>query len=113
MDGAGERLAAERRRTLDRLADLTRDYESVVSASRDTNADDEHDPEGATIAFERSQLGSITRQTREHLAEVEAAVARLHAGTYGVCEACGGPVGVDRLEARPTARTCIRCASPR
>ena len=46
MEGAAERLAAERRRALQRLAGLTRDYESVVSASRDTNADDEHDPEG-------------------------------------------------------------------
>ena len=83
----------------------------MVAASRDTNADDEHDPEGATIAFERSQLGALVRQARLHLDEVDAALARLDAGTYGTCEACGDPIGEGRLEARPAARTCIRCAS--
>ena len=42
---------------LRRLASLTDNFNAVVAASRDTNADDEHDPEGATIAFERSQVG--------------------------------------------------------
>jgi DnaK suppressor protein len=111
MDNAGERLAAERVRTLQRLSDLTGDFESVVSASRDTNADDEHDPEGATIAFERSQISALTQQARQHLEEVESALSRIHAGTYGLCETCGHPIAQERLEARPTARTCIRCAA--
>lgn len=107
------RLAAERERTLRRLASLTSDFDAVVAASRDTNADDEHDPEGATIAFERSQVDSLVRQAREHLAEIDAAVERVEAGTYGTCEVCGDPIGEGRLDARPVARTCIRCASPR
>ena len=69
----------ERRRTLARLADLTGDYAGIVEASRDSNADDEHDPEGATIAFERSQVGALVRQAERHLAEVDAALARLDA----------------------------------
>ncbi|MCW2794045.1 MAG: DNA-binding protein, partial [Nocardioides sp.] len=92
-------------------ADLSGDYASVVDASRDTNADDEHDPEGATIAFERSQIGALVRQAQLHLLEIDAAVARLENGTYGTCERCGGAIGELRLEARPTARTCIRCAA--
>jgi len=84
-----------------------------VAASRDTNADDEHDPEGATIAFERSQLGALVRQAQRHLAEIDAAEARLAAGTYGTCERCGADIGEGRLEARPVARTCIRCAAAR
>ena len=111
VEGAAERLVAERQRARERLAGLTRDYESVVSASRDTNADDEHDPEGATIAFERSQLGAVARQVRGHLEEIEAALGRVYAGTYGRCERCGAAIGDARLEARPTARTCIACAS--
>lgn len=74
MDGARERLESERRHTLARLADLTDDFDAVVAASRDTNADDEHDPEGATIAFERSQVQALLRQARRHLDEVEAAM---------------------------------------
>jgi DnaK suppressor protein len=105
------RLEVEREETLERLAGLTHDYDGVVAASRDSNADDEHDPEGATIAFERSQIGALVRQARLHLVEIEAAVTRLQAGTYGVCVRCGGAIGEGRLEARPAVRTCIRCAA--
>ncbi len=108
---ARERLQGERRRTTSRLAGLTIDFDDVVAASLDTNADDEHDPEGHTIAFERSQIGALVQQVRHHLAEVDAALARLDAGTYGVCERCGEPVGEARLEALPAARTCIGCAA--
>ena len=106
-----ELLARDRELTLTRLAGLTDDFDGVVAASRDTNADDEHDPEGATIAFERSQVESLVRQARDHLREIDEAFARLDRGTYGACERCGGPVGSERLPARPVARLCIRCAS--
>jgi DnaK suppressor protein len=111
MDPARARLDAERRRTLDRLAALTDDFDAIVAASRDTNADDEHDPEGTTIAFERSQVSTLVRQVQRHLGEVDAALQRVGAGTYGTCETCGQPIGEGRLEARPVARTCIACAA--
>jgi RNA polymerase-binding transcription factor len=111
MDSVGSRLAAERQRALERLDGLTRDFDAVVAASRDTNADDEHDPEGATIAFERSQVVALVRQAQHRVEEVDAATERLRAGTYGACETCGSPIGEDRLEARPTARLCIGCAA--
>ena len=104
-------LAAERQQALRRLADLTGDFNEVVAASRDSNADDEHDPEGATIAFERSQVAALVLQVQRHVAEVEAAIQRLEAGTYGICERCGQPIAEARLEARPAAGTCISCAS--
>lgn len=103
-------LADERRRTLERLADLTGDFDGMVAASADSNGDDEHDPEGATIAFERSQVGALIEQARQHLREIAAAEDRIDAGTYGTCETCGGPIAEGRLEARPVARTCISCA---
>lgn len=103
-------LDAERRETLARLATLAGDFDALVEASEGSNADDEHDPEGATIAFERSQVDALARQAREHLREIDAALARLDAGDYGTCERCGRPISAGRLEARPTARTCIDCA---
>jgi DnaK suppressor protein len=103
-------LDAERRRTLARLARLSGDFTDIVEASRDSNADDEHDPEGATIAFERSQVSALVEQARAHLLEVAAAERRVQDGTYGVCEVCGAAIGAGRLEARPVARTCVRCA---
>ena len=103
-------LVEARRRSARRLAALTDEFDEVVSASLDTNADDEHDPEGHTIAFERAQVDALVRQARDRLAEVDAALARLDAGSYGVCERCDGPVGDGRLEARPETRLCIDCA---
>lgn len=108
---ARQRLEEQRDETQRRLAGLTGTYDAVVAASYDSNADDEHDPEGATIAFERSQVDALIRQARAGLTEIEAALERLDAGTYGTCERCGGPIGEGRLEARPVARLCITCAS--
>ncbi len=111
MDDPTARLDLERREAVRRLTDLTDDFAEIVAASRDSNADDEHDPEGSTIAFERSQLGALAAQARHHLAEIDAAEARVAAGTDGVCERCGRTISDERLEARPVARTCIGCAS--
>jgi RNA polymerase-binding transcription factor DksA len=110
VDDVTSRLEQQRRETLQRLAGLTSSFDEIVAASRDSNADDEHDPEGATIAFERSQVAALVSQGRDQLNEIEAAVARVAAGTYGVCERCGEPISDERLAARPVARTCIRCA---
>jgi DnaK suppressor protein len=95
---------------LAQVAALTAEFDAVVAASRSSNADDEHDPEGATIAFERQQLVALLEAAQRRLADVEAAVARRAAGRYGVCAACGGPIAPERLAARPAARTCITCA---
>ncbi|HET7350058.1 MAG TPA: TraR/DksA C4-type zinc finger protein [Marmoricola sp.] len=106
-------LERERDEVTRRLAALTEDYEGVVAASRDTNADDEHDPEGATIAFERAQVDAMVQEARHHLDEIDAALARVADGSYGTCEVCGKPIPSGRLEARPTSRTCVGCASKR
>jgi DnaK suppressor protein len=89
---------------------LERDHRRIVAASVDSNADDEHDPEGATIAFEREQLSALLAQARHTGAELRAARLRLEVGTYGRCEVCGGGIAAGRLEARPAVRTCIECA---
>jgi len=103
-------LAAERETTLRRPASLDDDYDAVGAASLEPNAVDAADAEGATIAFERSQIGALAASARQHLQEIEAAGRRVEDGTYGTCERCGRPIGDERLEARPTARTCIDCA---
>lgn len=102
-------LDEERRETLARLAALTGDFAAIVEASEGSNADDEHDPEGSTIAFERSQVDALVRQARAHLDEIDAALDRLEAGRYGTCARCGRTIAAGRLEARPTARTCVAC----
>ncbi len=83
----------------------------MVDATAGANADDEHDPEGATIAFERAQVTALLDQARRRLGDVDAALARWDEGSYGRCLSCGETIASARLEARPTATTCIRCAS--
>lgn len=111
MDDIPAILEEERRTIESRLVALTEDFDAVVAASEGSNADDEHDPEGATIAFERSQLDALRDQARAHLEEIDAASARLERGTYGACEVCGRSIPVERLRARPTARRCVTCAA--
>jgi RNA polymerase-binding protein DksA len=103
-------LLAERAATEAQIAALTREFDGLVAASESSNADDEHDPEGATIAFERQQIAALLEQAHRRLAEIDDAVARREAGSYGICESCGRPIGAERLAARPAARTCIDCA---
>jgi RNA polymerase-binding transcription factor DksA len=104
------RLQGERTAAVAQLAVLTTEYDALVAASEASNADDEHDPEGATIGFERAQLAATIAMTRTRIADLDRALAQIAAGGYGTCETCGGDIGAERLEARPSARTCIRCA---
>jgi DnaK suppressor protein len=108
--GPIEPLLRERDAVRAQIAALTREFDGVVAASRSSNADDEHDPEGATIAFERQQVAALLDAARRRLADVEAALERRRAGGYGVCEVCGRPIPPERLAARPSARTCVACA---
>jgi DnaK suppressor protein len=87
-----------------------RDLAALFAASRDSNADDEHDPEGATVGFERAQLTALLAAARERVAEVDDALRRVDAGSYGACERCGRPIAAERLAARPFARYCMACA---
>jgi len=103
-------LLDERAVVLRDIESLRREFDQVVAASESSNADDEHDPEGATIAFERQQTAALLEQARRRLADIDAALARRETGNYGVCEGCGRPIGAERLAARPAARTCIDCA---
>ncbi|AIJ24690.1 suppressor protein DnaK [Amycolatopsis methanolica 239] len=107
------RLNAERAAVLERIAALSRQVEGIVEASAWSANDDEHDPEGVTIAFERAQVQDLLRQARADLDEVDAAMRRLREGTYGRCERCGADIGEGRLDALLATRTCIRCADAR
>ena len=105
-----ERLEEEGRRARERVAALEREFAGLAEAASAAGTDDEHDPEGATLAFERQHAAALLEAAREQVAAADAALARLAAGQYGACERCGQPIGAGRLEARPAATTCIRCA---
>lgn len=104
-------VAAERDRTVARAAALQRDFDDIVVASADAVRDDEHDPEGATIAFERAQVAALIADATATLAALDVAAQRLDGAAPVTCEHCGGAIGYERLLARPTATRCVRCAA--
>lgn len=100
----------ELRRVRTDLGDLRRQHTQLVEAMRADNADDEHDPEGATLAWEREHLAALTGRARERQDTLLAALARLDGGWSGACEGCGASIPVARLLARPEATRCVTCA---
>jgi RNA polymerase-binding transcription factor DksA len=104
-------LLRERATTLAQQEQLRRDLDEIIAAAADVATDDEHDPEGPTIAYERARIQALLDQSKAHLDEIGTAFARLEAGSYDSCDRCGAEIGVERLRARPAVRTCIACAS--
>src|ERR1700740_2459679 len=103
MGTAREVLLAERDRVLQRITALEREFGGIAEAASADGTDDEHDPEGATLAFERQHTAALLDQARTQLTAVDDALGRLDDGSYGRCQRCGRAIGADRLAARPTA----------
>jgi DnaK suppressor protein len=115
QEPATSRLNSDRAQTLGQIAELEREFSAIVASAADGSAggDDEHDPEGATVAFERQHVAALLSQARERLDAIDAARRKIEAGVYEICDICGGPIGAERLAARPAALTCVRCAAKR
>jgi DnaK suppressor protein len=109
--GTRDALDSQRDDARGQVARLAADLKQLMAPSEGSNGDDEHDPEGATIGFERAQLSVLLDAARRRLADVERALEQVGSGGYGRCEGCGRPIGAERLAARPSAQTCIVCAS--
>lgn len=105
------RLLALQQSERRRLEALTRDVEQIIEAADATNTDDEHDPDGTTVAFERALATGLRERSRAELLEIEAAIEALASGTYGRCARCGAPIAHARLQALPATRTCFSCAA--
>lgn len=113
MTDPAERLGTERASTIGRVTALARQVESLAEQQALTTHDDEHDPEGVTIAFERAQLQGMLAGARRDLEALDRAAGRLAVGTYGRCLVCGEPIPDARLEALPAAEACLTCAGRR
>lgn len=96
-----------------RLRSLREQFDAIVAASRWSTDDDEHDPEGSTIAYERATVSSLARDAENELRELDAAAGRVDDGTYGICDRCAEPIADARLEALPAARRCVGCVRQR
>ncbi len=108
----------ELRALLDDLADAARarleGIDAAMARLRQDRAvdvaDDEHDPEGATLSGEWAHAAGVADAARRELGEIDDALRRWEAGTYGICADCGRSIPVERLRVRPFATRCVACA---
>lgn len=110
VDTLRDAWSAERARIVQQIADLEHRFTDIVDAAALTSTDDEHDPEGATIAYERAQVTALLRHARADLVAIDEADHHLQAGRTPRCADCDTPIPVERLLALPGTRTCVRCA---
>jgi DnaK suppressor protein len=100
-----EQLTTERERVKEQLAHLGHDGER--------SGFDENFADSGQVTAERGEVEALVGSLLEALDDVDHALAKLDAGEYGRCESCGGAISDARLEAMPTARTCVACAPKR
>ena len=106
-----EIVEAEQERTARQIASLEAAVSSIVEAAELVSTDDEHDPEGPTIAYERAQATALLRQAQADRDALVATRRQLDDGRPVVCADCGREIDVERIAALPTASRCVRCAS--
>jgi DnaK suppressor protein len=100
-----------------RLVQLTAERERVNgeldALGVDRNSYDEGFADSGQVTAERGEVDALAGSLRETLLDIDAALGKLEAGTYGRCESCGAEIAEARLEAMPAARLCMACASKR
>jgi RNA polymerase-binding transcription factor DksA len=112
IDTAGyrERLVAERDRLAHAVGHLHDENAGSIEdelGELSTGGVDNHMADTASATYER-ELDAVFEEGAQHiLGEVEAALGRLDDGSFGSCDACGKPIGAERLAAIPWARLCI------
>jgi DnaK suppressor protein len=105
---ASRRLEEERTRLQGIRDDLQRERAEATSDTGDElSSFDQHPGDVGTETFEMERNVSLLEQVESELEEIETAFGRLERGEYGRCQACGRPIGDERLEAMPAARFCI------
>ncbi len=72
---------------------------------------DDNFADSSQVTAEKSETETLVSQLRSALLEVNEALVRIEQGTYGICQVCGGEISPQRLEALPTVKQCINCAS--
>ena len=107
---AGEILLNERARLVDRLAELGATESGHLRRDLDFG---EGFADAASTTVERTEVLGIVESLKTHLNQVDAAVARIDDGTYGVCAHCSDRIAPERMEVRPISRLCISCKSAR
>lgn len=106
VDVVRQDLQRRRRVILETSRRADAEIDSLRSAERDPEFE-----EGAQSEHEQFTLARLSEVQRREILQIDAALARIDAGEYGVCRDCGNEIAVRRLEALPYAVLCTECAS--
>ena len=102
------RLLEERQRVVDAIDNLhSENPGSLGDETDEPTFQDNHLGDIATATFDREMASTLEDNSTHVLGEIDAALERIEAGTFGTCKACGRPIGEERLEALPWATLCI------
>ena len=106
-------LTVARQRLEELRSDLDRSASTLVAEGAGTGSElssmDQHPADAATDLQDADRQGAALDAISDQRAQVEAALARLDEGTFGICVECGQPIPEERLEARPEAARCMAC----
>jgi RNA polymerase-binding protein DksA len=103
-----QRLLEERSRVLSAIDNIHAENPGSLGEETDElTFQDNHLGDVATATFDREMASTLEENSNHVLAEIDAALARIANGKYGLCERCEKPIGEERLEALPWATLCI------
>lgn len=109
-----QQLEARRQDLLKIHAELTQLVDAATDAIKPVDVDEPIGRLSRVEAMQEQRMSAENRQSAQRRRrQVEAALARIEAGVYGDCEACGEPIEPRRLEVQPEAPLCIDCQSGR
>ena len=101
-------LLEERQRVVDAIDNIhTENPGSLGDETDEPLFQDNHIGDVATATFDREMASTLEDNSNHVLGEIDGALARIEAGTFGTCEACGKPIDEERLQALPWATLCI------
>jgi DnaK suppressor protein len=95
----------------ERKRDILSEAERAVDTMNGTDEAPADPTDRASAESDRILLLRMKDRERKLLGKIDEAFARLHDGSYGLCEECGHAIGIERLKARPVTTLCIQCKS--
>jgi RNA polymerase-binding transcription factor len=106
LEAAAAHLQGERARVVHQMSDLGADESGELTGSVDYG---DAFADGGAATAERTEVLGLVEGLKQRLDDIDAALARIDNGSYGICVNCGNDIGVDRMEFRPTSTFCVDC----
>jgi len=109
MEALKKALTAERERLGKEIDELDADLSESLEDSSEESPYDQHLAETAGVTLDREIDLTLEENAKTVIAQIDRALQKLEAGSYGACDKCGKPISEERLKVAPFAALCIEC----